>query len=77
MGWKRKSKEIVTKPTSVASMHEVVGASVSRSQFYKQVSLKNAENENGIMNLKLLKGLCRICRLWMMDSWSREEDLSQ
>ena len=60
MGWKKKSKRIVTKPTTVASMHEVVGTSVSRSQFYKQISLKNAENESGIMNLKLLKGLCRV-----------------
>lgn len=55
MGWKKKSKRIVTKPTSVASMYAVVHTSVSRSQFYKQISM----NASDIMNVKLLKGLSK------------------
>ena len=60
VGLGKKSKRMVTRPTTVASMHKIVSTAMSKSQFYKEVSKENAENESGVTNLKLLMGLCNV-----------------
>lgn len=60
MGWGKKSKRMVSRPTTVASMHKIVNTAVSKSQFYKEVSKENAENESGTKNRELLLGLCNV-----------------
>ena len=76
LGWGKKSRRIVSTPTTVASMHKVVNTTVSKSQFYKQVSKENAENESGVKNLKLLLGLCDVLIVWMKGNRPREESVS-
>ena len=67
---------MVSRPTTVASMHKIVNTAVSKSQFYKEVSKENAENESGTKNRELLLGLCNVWMVWMNDSQPHKESVS-